>query len=146
MSGLRPDGEPGRRLLPMKTKIIGAGCRYGAWDEAIELCEPGSDPKGGFDLIVVGTPPDSHVGLALEALGERPNAILVEKPIYKPEDALRCVTGKGMDTLMEADCFFRRENQDTTLKVDYRSAFELVRQAVQLSAAPRRSLYSACGG
>ena len=60
-------------------------CRYGAWDDAIELCETGLDPKGGFDLIVVGTPPDSHIELALEALEERPKAILVEKPFCTPD-------------------------------------------------------------
>ncbi|MCH8996930.1 MAG: Gfo/Idh/MocA family oxidoreductase [Proteobacteria bacterium] len=59
--------------------------RYGAWDEAIELCQPGSEPKGGFDLIVIGTPPDSHIALALGALEERPGAILVEKPFCTPD-------------------------------------------------------------
>lgn len=59
--------------------------RYGAWDEAIEVCEPGSDPKGGFDLIVIGTPPDSHIELALQALEERPRSILVEKPFCTPD-------------------------------------------------------------
>ena len=59
--------------------------RYGAWDEAIETCGPGSDPKGGFDLIVIGTPPDSHIEAALGALEERPRAILVEKPFCAPD-------------------------------------------------------------
>ncbi len=59
--------------------------RYGAWNEDIEICESGSDPKGGFDLIIVGTPPDSHIELALGALEERPKAILVEKPFCTPD-------------------------------------------------------------
>jgi len=59
--------------------------RYGAFDEAITLCEADQAPRGGFDLIFVGTPPASHVPLALEALEERPRAILVEKPLCTPD-------------------------------------------------------------
>lgn len=58
--------------------------RYGAWDDAIELCDSHSAPVGGFDLIVIGTPPDSHIELALGALAERPRAVLVEKPFCTP--------------------------------------------------------------
>ena len=59
--------------------------RYGAWDDAIELCPATEAPKGGFDYIFVGTPPDSHMALALEALDEKPRAILVEKPVCPPD-------------------------------------------------------------
>ena len=59
--------------------------RYGAWDDAIELCLANEAPKGGFDYIFVGTPPDSHMTLALEALDEKPRAILVEKPVCPPD-------------------------------------------------------------
>lgn len=58
--------------------------RYAAWDEEIRLFRSGEEPKGSYDLIAVGTPPDSHVGLALAALGERPRAILIEKPLATP--------------------------------------------------------------
>lgn len=59
--------------------------RYGAFDEAITLCDADQAPQGGFDLIFVGTPPASHVPLALAALEERPRAILVEKPLCAPD-------------------------------------------------------------
>lgn len=59
--------------------------RYGQWDEAIELCHIKDAPKASFDLIVIGTPPDSHLPLALEALQECPKAILVEKPLCPPD-------------------------------------------------------------
>lgn len=59
--------------------------RYGAWDSAIELCLANEAPKGGFDYIFVGTPPDNHMTLALEALDEKPRAILVEKPVCLPD-------------------------------------------------------------
>ena len=48
--------------------------RYGQWDCSINLCLSNEAPVGGFDLICVGTPPDQHVTLALQALEERPAA------------------------------------------------------------------------
>lgn len=59
--------------------------RYGKWDEAIRLLQSKDAPRGGYDLIFVGTPPDSHVLLALEAVKEKPRAILVEKPFCTPD-------------------------------------------------------------
>ena len=58
--------------------------RYGRWDDAIELCLAGDAPRGGFDLIIVGTPPDSHIELARRTLEESPRAILIEKPACTP--------------------------------------------------------------
>lgn len=58
--------------------------RYGAWDESITLYQNDAAPKGGYDLIFVGTPPDSHMSLALAAIEEAPKAILVEKPLCGP--------------------------------------------------------------
>ena len=59
--------------------------RYGKWDEGIGLFESKNAPIGGYDLIFVGTPPDSHIPLALEAIKEKPRSILVEKPFCTPE-------------------------------------------------------------
>ncbi len=59
--------------------------RYGAWDDAITLTTADAAPRGGFDLVIVGTPPDSHLPLAAAALEERPRAILVEKPVCPPD-------------------------------------------------------------
>lgn len=59
--------------------------RYGKFDELIQLYECKDAPKGGYDLIFIGTPPDSHVPLALAAISERPRAILVEKPFCTPD-------------------------------------------------------------
>ena len=58
--------------------------RYGCWDEAIKLCRVPEAPVGGYDLIVIGTPPDSHIQLASQALEEEPRAILIEKPVCTP--------------------------------------------------------------
>jgi len=59
--------------------------RYGKWDESIRLMTNKDAPKGGYDLIFIGTPPDSHVTLALEAVKEKPKAVLVEKPFCTPD-------------------------------------------------------------
>jgi predicted dehydrogenase len=59
--------------------------RYGKWDEAIGLYPADRAPKGGYDLILIGTPPDSHIGLAMAALDEGARAVLVEKPVCTPD-------------------------------------------------------------
>lgn len=58
--------------------------RYGKWDEKIKLYSLQDAPKSGHDLIIIGTPPDTHLKLALEAVREKPRAVLVEKPLCTP--------------------------------------------------------------
>jgi predicted dehydrogenase len=67
--------------------------RYGSWDPAIRLSH--ENVSGSFDLIVIGTPPDHHLSLALEALAEEPKGILIEKPLCPP-------TLDGADTVLRA--------------------------------------------
>jgi predicted dehydrogenase len=71
----------------MRTKNEIYPGRYGKWDESIRLLNNKDATKGGFDLIFIGTPPDSHISLALEAIKEKPKAILVEKPFCTPDMA-----------------------------------------------------------
>ncbi len=59
--------------------------RYGAWDEAIGLHLAGEAPQGDYDIIVIGTPPDTHLALADAALDEGCAALLVEKPLVTPD-------------------------------------------------------------
>jgi predicted dehydrogenase len=59
--------------------------RYGEWDEAIQLHEADTAPIGGFDMIFVGTPPDTHLSLARAAVAEKPRGVLVEKPLCGPD-------------------------------------------------------------
>jgi len=58
--------------------------RYGGWDDAIRLFKNDEAPVERYDLICVGTPPESHIALARQAIEERPKAILVEKPFCTP--------------------------------------------------------------
>lgn len=69
-------------LQRMKEQIYPG--RYGSWDESIGLFHNDEAPGGGFDIIFIGTPPESHLPLALTALGEEPDAILIEKPLTVP--------------------------------------------------------------
>lgn len=59
--------------------------RYGRWDDNIRLFENSKAPKGGYDMIFIGTPPHVHLSLALAALDEKPRAILIEKPVCGPD-------------------------------------------------------------
>lgn len=58
--------------------------RYGKWDAEIKLCAPKEAPKGGFEIICVGTPPDARMKIALEALKEDPEILQLEKPYFVP--------------------------------------------------------------
>lgn len=59
--------------------------RYGEWDDEIGLYNCDNVPVGGYDLIVIGTPPDSHMKLARSAIKEGAKAVLVEKPLCTPD-------------------------------------------------------------
>src|SRR5262245_58145673 len=91
-----------------RTKASIYPSRYGSWDECIELALVPEARRGDFDLIIIGTPPDTHMELALQALEEEPKAILIEKPVCTPgleradallaaADAKRCRLFVGYD-------------------------------------------------
>ena len=70
-------------LKRMRGEIYPA--RYGAWDDGIGQHVAGDAPVGGYDLIMIGTPPDHHVALARQAIAEGPAALLIEKPLSTPD-------------------------------------------------------------
>ena len=74
------DGEAIRRT---KEEIYPS--RYGVWDENIALLDTDNTKESAYDLVIVGTPPDSHIPLARAAISQRPKAILVEKPCCTPD-------------------------------------------------------------
>tara|TARA_B100000900_G_scaffold366133_1_gene341837 strand:+ start:179 stop:1255 length:1077 start_codon:yes stop_codon:yes gene_type:complete len=59
--------------------------RYGHFDEKIKLYNIKDAPKTGFDWIFIGTPPNSHLKIAIEALDYNPKGILIEKPMATPD-------------------------------------------------------------
>jgi len=46
-----------------------------------------------------------------------------EPIVHTPEDAFRCFMGTGLDRLVIGRCVLRKDQQDTSLALDYRSAF-----------------------
>lgn len=66
--------------------------RYGAWDEEITLITNESHVPNA-DLVIIGTPPDLHIPIALKVVKKSPKAILIEKP-------LSGLDLSGMDILM----------------------------------------------
>ena len=59
--------------------------RYGAWDETITLATPDELSGEAFDIVIVGTPPATHLKVAAAELEKtRPGVILIEKPLAHP--------------------------------------------------------------
>jgi carbamoyltransferase len=48
-----------------------------------------------------------------------------EPIVCTPEDAFRCFMGTELDVLVVEDCVLLKEEQDPSLKLDYKEAFEL---------------------
>ncbi len=71
-----------KALTRMKNEIYPS--RYGSWDDSIHLIENINAVKFKPDFIIIGTPPDSHLDLALKALDLDPRGILIEKPLCTP--------------------------------------------------------------
>jgi predicted dehydrogenase len=60
--------------------------RYGAWDEEIRLASPEELSQEAFDVVIVGTPPDTHLPIALAELESAPpRVLLIEKPLCPPD-------------------------------------------------------------
>jgi hypothetical protein len=59
--------------------------RYERWDSNIQLTNSLPENRN-FDLIIVGTPPDTHISIACQAIERfNPKLILIEKPLCPPD-------------------------------------------------------------
>jgi predicted dehydrogenase len=59
--------------------------RYGEWDPGIRLSELHAIPQEDFELVIIGTPPDTHLDLAVQVLKNNPpKVLLIEKPLCTP--------------------------------------------------------------
>ena len=59
--------------------------RYGTWYQEIDLCQVDDEKEGvKYDLVIIGTPPETHLEIALRELQKKPKAMLIEKPISQP--------------------------------------------------------------
>ena len=77
------DADP-KALLRMKAEIYPK--RYGAWADTIKLFTSAAAPRGGFDVIFIGTPPHVRMKVARGALKEKPRVLQLEKPLCAPFD------------------------------------------------------------
>ncbi len=60
--------------------------RYGAWDDGIRLAAVGDVAGDEFEVVIVGTPPDTHMAIALDQLERSaPRAMMIEKPLCPPD-------------------------------------------------------------
>lgn len=74
-----------------RTQIYPA--RYGAWDPEIRTASASDVAHDHFDVVIVGTPPDTHVAVALRQIRDAaPRLLLIEKPLCTPDL-------EGIDTL-----------------------------------------------
>jgi len=60
--------------------------RYGAWDSDIMLATPSEVVGQSFDIVIVGTPPATHLAVATaELTNTAPQLLLIEKPLAHPD-------------------------------------------------------------
>lgn len=60
--------------------------RYGAWDPEITLASPNDVERRPFDIVIVGTPPATHLSIATTELETTPpRLLLIEKPLSHPD-------------------------------------------------------------
>tara|TARA_Y100000590_G_scaffold304549_1_gene343426 strand:+ start:1705 stop:2823 length:1119 start_codon:yes stop_codon:yes gene_type:complete len=71
-------------LYRMKKNIYPS--RYGCWNEKINLIEKSIYFKKFYDYIFIGTPPDTHIDVAIKALRSTTcKTMMIEKPLSTPE-------------------------------------------------------------
>lgn len=62
--------------------------RYGSWDDDITLATPDELAGDNFDIVIVGTPPATHLRVATAELATtHPGVMLIEKPLSHPSSA-----------------------------------------------------------
>ena len=60
--------------------------RYNSWDDSISLINATIEDNDIYDLIIIGTPPNTHLSIALEVINKNnPKVILIEKPMLTPD-------------------------------------------------------------
>jgi len=96
--------------------------RYGHWDGAIRLATPQELAGEAFDAVIIGTPPDHHVALALAELETSPpRLMLLEKPLCGPDlrgcDQLVAAAGQAGTRVLVG--YNHRLTAHTQLAVDW---------------------------
>ena len=63
--------------------------RYGKWDNKINLLNPQDLVEIDQDLVIIGTPPEFHISLAIDCIKKGAKNILIEKPLSTPHEKRR---------------------------------------------------------
>ena len=58
--------------------------RYGAWSDKIIQYQIEEEPRCEYNLICIGTPPDTHLNILLNSLSDYKGKTLLEKPLCEP--------------------------------------------------------------
>ena len=80
--------------------------RYGRWDDQILLAEAHELSGQHYDVVILGTPPDTHLRLALDEIeSARPRLLLIEKPLCPPDlgscaELVRAAAEQGVRVLV----------------------------------------------
>lgn len=101
--------------------------RYGGWDPEIQLATVEQLSKTASDLVIVGTPPDTHMALAASVLKTvPPRVLLIEKPLCPPS-----LEGTGeLLALRERTGTFVAVGYNHTLTRNTRRAAEILKRGV----------------
>lgn len=59
--------------------------RYGGFDPSIALVRPDEFTQSEFDVVFIGTPPETHLELLEQAVRLSPKLICIEKPVSTPD-------------------------------------------------------------
>ena len=59
--------------------------RYGKWDDAIHVFKSTVNSGPFADIIMIATPPDVRMRLAIDAIKEKPKLLHLEKPLCTPD-------------------------------------------------------------
>jgi predicted dehydrogenase len=70
----------------VRSKEVIYPSRYGTWDDRITIIDSTNHDNFDADVVVIGTPPDTHIEVALEQLQHcLPSILLIEKPLADPK-------------------------------------------------------------
>lgn len=58
--------------------------RYGEPMNGVQTYGLGAEPMGGYNIVIIASPPETHMPLLAKVVTESPRAILVEKPLCPP--------------------------------------------------------------
>jgi len=92
--------------------------RYGNWDSNIRLASPAEVEHETFDVVIVGTPPATHLSIAQAEIAERPPKILlIEKPLSHPNsDDIRTFVATATGTSTRVLVGYNQRHKPNTHK------------------------------